>query len=113
MWSFVAEQDDLPYSGEPYNPWCGSSFSYVFEFDVIRYSNPTNNAIIYPQVISSDLDISVNSIHYSPGTYNVKDDDIFTGTGTDYLKVGIWSQSGPDAFENMDFSVHYYNIKPD
>ena len=109
---FVADEDDLPYAGSPYNP-CGNMFSYVFEFDILRYSNPTNNVIVYPQVISSDLDISVNSIRYTPGTYNVKDDDIFTGTGADYLKIDILLPYGTDVFANMDWSVHYYSDKPD
>lgn len=109
---FVAYQDDLPHAGSPYNP-CGNTFSYVFVFDVVRYSSTENNAIIYPQVISSQLNISVNSLYYTPGTGYSVDGDGFTGSGSDYLQIGIWSRSGPDAFENMDWSVSYYDGKPD
>jgi hypothetical protein len=45
--------------------------------------------------------------------YQVKDFNIPTGTGSDYLYIGVWSQSEPDVFENMDWSAHYYNDQPD
>ena len=109
---FVADEDDLPYSGDSYTP-CASSFSYVFEFDILRYSNPTNNVIVYPKVISSQLNISVNSMYYGPGTGYIVADNSFTGSGDDYLHIGILPGTGSDAFANMDWSVHYYNDEPD
>jgi hypothetical protein len=109
---FVADEDDLPYWGSSYTP-CASSFSYIFEFDILRSSNPTNNVIVYPKVINSVLNISVNSLYYSSGTDYVKDGDSFTGTGIDSLRIGILPQGSSDAFANMDWSVHYYNDEPD
>jgi hypothetical protein len=110
---FAAYQDDLPITGDPYNP-CGNLFSYDFEFDVVKFTNIFNTATIYPQVISSDLNLSVNSWRWSPGTdYHKTGKDIFTGSGQDFLQIGIWSGSEPDVFENMDWSVHYYNDNPD
>jgi len=111
---FVADEDDLPYSGDEYDPWCGSAFSYVFEFDIERYSNTTNNVIVYPKVISSHLNISVNSLYYAPGNGYSIDGNSFTGTGADYLHIGILpSGIQEDAFANMNWSVKYYNNEPD
>ncbi|UCC78510.1 MAG: hypothetical protein JSW64_09510 [Candidatus Zixiibacteriota bacterium] len=109
---FVADEDDLPYSGSLYKP-CASSFSYVFEFDILRYSNPINNVVVFPKEISSQLNISVNSLFYAPGTGYSIDGDSYTGTGDDYLHAGILHHVDPDAFANMDWSVHYYDDEPD
>lgn len=106
-------QDDLPIAGSPYNP-CGNLFSYDFEFDVVKFTTVFNNAMIYPQVISSNLNLTVNSWRWAPGTdYHITDDDIFTGSGSDYLQIAIWSASEPDVYENMVWAVHYYSGKPD
>lgn len=111
---FVANQDDLPYAGTPYNPWCGTAFSYVFEFDILWQTNPfTEYAIIYPDVIESDLDLSVTSWRWAPGTGYQKKGTSFTGAGSDYLYIGILTGSAQDVFANMDWSVHYYNNEPD
>lgn len=110
---FAAYQDDLPMAGGSYTP-CGNLFSYDFEFDVVKFTNIFNTATIYPQVISSDLNISVNSWRWPTGTdYHKTGKDINTGSGSDYLQIAIWSGSEPDVFENMDWSVHYYNGEPD
>ena len=106
-------QDDLPVTGSPFNP-CGNWFSYVFEFDIEKETSPfISYAIVYPQVITSSLNLSVNSWRYHIGDdYQVTGDNA-TGSGSDYLKIGVWSQSEPDVFSNMDWSVHYYNDEPD
>ena len=110
---FVADQDDLPYSGPSYTP-CASSFSYVFEFDILWQTNPfTDYAIVYPKVIESVLNISVTSWRYNPGTDYQKTGNSFTGTGSDYLHIGILPGGAQDVFANMDWSVRYYNDEPD
>jgi len=104
---YAAYQDDLPLWGESYNP-CGNAFTWTFEGYVI-HSGFENNAIIYPQVVNSDLNRSFDSAWMPTGAFSVTDAN-FTGTGQqDFLRIAIWSGSDPDKFSNLTFSVHYYN----
>ncbi len=85
----------------------GNQFTWSFTFSNTM-TGFEHTAWIYPQVVNSDLNCNVYSTDYSVGDHKITGDN-FTGTGQDYLRIGIWSGSYPGIFSNMQFDVHYYS----
>jgi len=107
------EQSDLPVYTSSYDPCCGH-ISYVFEFDIEQETSQITNARVHPRVVTSDLDIYVDSWRYSIGTdWQVTGSDIATGGGNDVARIDGQIGNEPDVFSNMDFDVLYYDIEPD
>lgn len=102
----AASQSELPKQTESFSP-AGNQFTWSFTFTSLM-TGIEHSAWIYPQVVESDMNCNVYSPEWGLGEHKLNGDN-WTGTGQDYLRIGIWSGSYPGVFSNMELDVHYYS----